>query len=176
MVARLPVSWAGTEPIPGIYRWESLDRGVAGLTDHGVLPVFTLIAAPDWAVGSCVAHDGYTCGVGKDNTEDYVRFAERLLARYPGSLVQSWNEPNTCGSCANRPGSRRAPAVNADRGGPPRAPSDRSGRRPGACSESNGDRRVTPPGRRLARALRLRGRSSASPAYRSLRRVAALGY
>lgn len=94
VVARLPVSWAVTEPIPGLYRWESIDAAVAGLRDHGVVPVFALIAAPEWASGACRAQDGYTCGPARGNTDDYVRFGARLLERYPGALVQSWNEPN----------------------------------------------------------------------------------
>ena len=127
-VARIPVNWGATEPVPRLHHWQSLDAAVSGLEQH-VVPVFTLFASPDWASGSCIAHDQYTCGPGKGHTDDYVRFAHRLLDRYPGALMQSWNEPdiplvrrNECRLCG--------PAAQCTGRGRP-GPGDRARRIPG---------------------------------------------
>ena len=94
-IARIPVSWELTEPSPGEYDWEAIDPAVAALRARNVRILFALSAAPEWAWTGCVPNFVRpTCGPGRGHEDDYQRFALALLARYPGSKVQAWNEPN----------------------------------------------------------------------------------
>jgi hypothetical protein len=94
-IARLPVSWALTEPTRGTYDWSEIDPAVQALAARGVRVLFVISAAPPWAAPGCVT-DSYlaTCAVGYGYEGDYQRLALALLARYPRSKVQAWNEPN----------------------------------------------------------------------------------
>jgi hypothetical protein len=94
-IARLPVSWELTEPERGQYDWSEIDPAVNALEARGIRVLFVLSAAPAWAAGGCVSDaPTSTCGVGRGHEADYQRLALALLARYPGSKIQAWNEPN----------------------------------------------------------------------------------
>jgi hypothetical protein len=94
-IARVPVSWALTEPTRGTYDWSEIDPAVQALAARGVRVLFVISAAPAWAAPGCVT-DFYlaTCAVGYGYEGDYERLALALLARYQRSKVQAWNEPN----------------------------------------------------------------------------------
>lgn len=96
-LARVPVNWAMTESLsPSLLRWDELDRTVSELRAHQVTPMFVIFSAPKSAAGGCEPEPDppSTCGVAPGHTDAYVRFAVQLLERYPGSLVQTWNEPD----------------------------------------------------------------------------------
>jgi hypothetical protein len=94
-IARVPVSWALTEPTRGTYDWSGIDPAVEALAARGVRVLFVISAAPDWAAPGCVTNVYLaTCAVGYGYEGDYQRLALALLARYPRSKVQAWNEPN----------------------------------------------------------------------------------
>lgn len=94
-LARIPVNWAMTESSsPSILRWSELDAAVQELGAHGITPLFVIFSAPESAAGDCEPDPPSTCGVAEGHTDDYVEFAVELLDRYPGSLAQSWNEPD----------------------------------------------------------------------------------
>ena len=94
-VARIPASWSATEPELGRYDWSSLDAAVAAVRSTGGEVLFAISGAPDWAaVDGCHSTPYKSCAVTPERDADFVGFAERLLERYPGALVQSWNEPN----------------------------------------------------------------------------------
>jgi hypothetical protein len=94
-IARMPVSWELTEAVPGTYDFSELDPAVTALEARGVRVLFVISAAPAWAATGCVpdAPDS-TCGVGRGYEGAYQRLVLALLARYPGSMIQAWNEPN----------------------------------------------------------------------------------
>lgn len=94
-IARVPVSWELTEPEPGEYDWSAIDPAAAALRARGIRILFALSAAPDWARTGCEPNFPLTtCGPGRGHEDDYQRLALALLARYPGSKIQAWNEPN----------------------------------------------------------------------------------
>jgi len=96
-LARVPVNWAMTESIaPSLLRWDELDQTVSALRTHQVTPMFVIFSAPKSAAGGCEPEPDppATCGVAPGHTDAYVQFAVALLERYPGSLVQTWNEPD----------------------------------------------------------------------------------
>jgi hypothetical protein len=112
-IARLPVSWELTESVPGTYDFSELDPAVNALEARGVRVLFVISAAPAWATTGCVPDAPIsTCAVGRGYESDYQRLALALLARYPGSLIQAWNEPNIAEFGALHP-KRAAELTNA---------------------------------------------------------------
>jgi hypothetical protein len=94
-IDRLPVSWELTEPVRGTYDFSEIDPAVKALTARGVGVLFVISAAPAWAATGCIPNAPFsTCAVGRGFEGDYQRLALTLLARYPGSKIQAWNEPN----------------------------------------------------------------------------------
>lgn len=93
-IARVPVSWELTEPSPGDYDWSDLDAAVESLAGERIRVLFALGTAPEWAAGGCDSTWTATCGVGAGYEDEFARFAQALLARYPGSVAESWNEPD----------------------------------------------------------------------------------
>lgn len=93
-IARLPVSWELTEPTPGDYDWTDLDAAVHALDAQGIKVLFALSAAPEWAAPGCESTWFGICPPGAGFEGDYVRFGVDLLSRYPGTMIESWNEPD----------------------------------------------------------------------------------
>lgn len=93
-VARIAVSWETVERQPGRYDWSQLDAAVGALEAREISQLLAISAAPPWAAPECELLLFMSCGVGAEHLPDYVGFATALLDRYPGSRVQSWNEPN----------------------------------------------------------------------------------
>jgi hypothetical protein len=94
-IARVAVSWELGEPRRGDYDWSQTDPAAAALRAQGVRLLFVISAAPAWAAPrACSPQPPATCRVAGRHRDDYVEFADRLLRRYPGSKLQSWNEPN----------------------------------------------------------------------------------
>lgn len=94
-IARIPVNWAMTESSsPSLLRWSELDRAVEELRRRQIMPLFAIFSAPKSAAGKCEPVPPSTCGVAAGHSGAYVRFVTGLLERYPGSIAQTWNEPD----------------------------------------------------------------------------------
>jgi hypothetical protein len=106
------VSWEATEPTPNDFDWSQTDAAVRALQARGVRVLFVLSAAPRWAAPGCdTNYYVTTCGVSRGYEWAYQRLALELLARYPGSRIQAWNEPNI-GSFGNLHPRRAAELTN----------------------------------------------------------------
>jgi len=90
--------WHNLEPARGLYRWEGLDRLVAGATGVGRPMVFTLGGTPEWASPAgvpTVFGDGSRADP-PDDLADWQRFVRALAERYRGVIgaYELWDEGN----------------------------------------------------------------------------------
>ncbi len=85
------LSWAGTEPEPGQYRWEDADNVVKAGETAGLAVLMRLHDTPEWArpAEATVTHP-------PQNLEDYRRFVTEVARRYRGRVAayEIGNEPN----------------------------------------------------------------------------------
>ncbi len=85
------LSWAGTEPEPGQFRWEDADNVVKAGETAGLQVLMRLHDTPEWArpPGATVTHPPL-------DLEDYRRFVTEVAGRYRGRVAayEIGNEPN----------------------------------------------------------------------------------
>jgi hypothetical protein len=116
-LVRFTIVWAGVAPLPPInpsnpsdplYQFGFLDHAVKDAVAHGLVPVLTITAAPDWAEGAG-RPAGVQPGSWRPDPGKLGQFATALATRYsgnypdpesPGSRLpqvkyyDAWNEPN----------------------------------------------------------------------------------
>ncbi len=87
------VEWFRYNPAPGVYDWGPLDRIVDAASAAGVVVLFSVVKAPEWARPG--GDDRSVAGPPADpNT--YGAFVREMAARYKGRVqaYEIWNEQN----------------------------------------------------------------------------------
>ena len=98
---REQLSWAATEPSPGVYNWAPFDRVARAVAAHHLRMLAVVDFVPGWAAGPGCPF--YMCAPA--SPQEFAGFARAAAARY-GSAVQAWevwNEPNSAAFWAPRP-------------------------------------------------------------------------
>lgn len=92
---RLPVRWAEIETEPGEFAWDDLDATLTALEAAAIVPVVTLVEAPEWSWIPGPATSGAT-DVPPSDATDLSGFVQALMTRYSGRLpfLQVWDAPN----------------------------------------------------------------------------------
>jgi Cellulase (glycosyl hydrolase family 5) len=90
-LARVGVSWAAVERVDEVYDWSRTDRVVRFLDRSGIRPILSVYGSPAWA-GPHVPNVHCPCRRAHD--DDWEDFWRELAARYPGVILNVWNEPN----------------------------------------------------------------------------------
>ncbi len=96
-VIRMNLLWSVVEKNRGSYDWSAFDRLNQIFTEHGLKPLWVVLAAPCWAQPSPSG-----CAAGNDKLrpapafyDELARFAAAGAVRYPNAIgFEIWNEPN----------------------------------------------------------------------------------
>ncbi|MDW8361951.1 MAG: sugar-binding protein [Myxococcales bacterium] len=95
---RIDVNWRDVHTGPGRFRWEEIDRVVAGAGARGLNVFATLAYTPDWVGRVARARDDAWGGNDEPaSSAEWVAFVEAAVERYRGRGVRHfglWNEPN----------------------------------------------------------------------------------
>lgn len=97
---RYGMPWQRTEVEPGTYDWHEWDRALSAAEAAGLEVVVDLchFGLPDHLCGPGSTHVGFTDPVWVD---DFLRYVEAFLARYPGPRwFTPVNEPTTTAFCS----------------------------------------------------------------------------
>jgi hypothetical protein len=84
---RQDLTWRRIETKPGVYTWDSYDRVIDELLEHGIMVLSNLAYEPDWVREEINSPQA---------VEAYVRFVREAVSRYKKKVKhwQIWNEPN----------------------------------------------------------------------------------
>jgi hypothetical protein len=83
---RIPINWYELEPTPGVYTPAPLDAAMAAYKPVGVKILWCVMNPPTWATGYA-SHNAIP-----SNTTDFAAFMAHLVAEYPGSHWELFNE------------------------------------------------------------------------------------
>lgn len=85
---RCDVPWAPMEPTEGTINWTPVDRYVNASVERGIKVIGCVHFTPPWA------RTGDSDRVPPDDPADYADFCVKVALRYPGMVLELWNEPN----------------------------------------------------------------------------------
>jgi hypothetical protein len=95
---RISLDWRPLEPYPDYWHepaWESAREVYADARARGMRPILTLVAAPWWArAGDCGGNWACVAPPAPEMDEEWAEFAAEVADRFPGAVLEIWNEPN----------------------------------------------------------------------------------